>query len=202
MRTPIEFKKNLDEGKITLEMLGMAAYSVNKRAKNYRDAEQNYWRYKPKYSAIARERKEDFYRKKDTLLSIVDPVCFHLENSGYTKRIYDTEPDWFEQLENKTVVYSNEFFDEDLGDYCTFYDVWEEQKNLYRFYKIAGFSFHSPVKFGISEEEISTYMDDGMNVCEIDEIQSEGSVCTGLISAQFAYKVVELINSGNYELVE
>ena len=38
MRTPKDFSENIKNGIITTEMLNECLYSVNKRAKNYRDA--------------------------------------------------------------------------------------------------------------------------------------------------------------------
>ena len=40
MRTPKEYADNIKKGIITTSMLEAALYSVNKRAKNYRDAER------------------------------------------------------------------------------------------------------------------------------------------------------------------
>lgn len=42
MKTPAEFTKNLKEKVITEEMLEKALFSVNKRAKNYRDKKREY----------------------------------------------------------------------------------------------------------------------------------------------------------------
>lgn len=42
MKTPKRFTDNLKNRVITKEMLGVALYSVNKRAKNCRDKERSY----------------------------------------------------------------------------------------------------------------------------------------------------------------
>ena len=47
MRTPKDFSENIKNGIITTEMLNECLYSVNKRAKNYRDAKREcYGRYR------------------------------------------------------------------------------------------------------------------------------------------------------------
>lgn len=46
MRTPAAWTKNIRNGIITDEMLEAALFSVNKRAKNYRDKKREYSRYR------------------------------------------------------------------------------------------------------------------------------------------------------------
>lgn len=67
MRTPKEYTDNIKNGIITTSMLEAALYSVNKRAKNYRDAEREtkylYGRYS-KYADSSELKKMSFTRKK------------------------------------------------------------------------------------------------------------------------------------------
>ena len=76
-----EINKNLKNGLVTPEILGYAAYSVNKRAKNWRDKEreyreQNYYfrrynrYYDDKYNneERARDKKEEYYKLKDSII--------------------------------------------------------------------------------------------------------------------------------------
>lgn len=80
MRTPKEYTDNLKKKIITENMLLDCLYSVNKRAKNYRDKEREYRQYYrrnryayDKYGNIDRcqEMKEEYYSKKEKLLSIL-----------------------------------------------------------------------------------------------------------------------------------
>lgn len=91
MKTTKDFTKKLHEGIITTEMLGMAVYSMNKRAKNYRDKQASYREhriyskfyrgyYRDKYhnEDQCRLKKEEYYQKKEELLRIVKPVAIHI----------------------------------------------------------------------------------------------------------------------------
>ena len=70
MKTPKEYSDNLKSNIITRDMLIDCLFSVNKRAKNCRDKEQEYrefYRYMPyvrdKYHSVAsyREKKNEYY---------------------------------------------------------------------------------------------------------------------------------------------
>ena len=67
MKTPKEYTDNIKKGIITTSMLEAALYSVNKRAKNYRDAEHKarcqYGRYS-KYADSSEWEKISFTRKR------------------------------------------------------------------------------------------------------------------------------------------
>lgn len=95
MRTPNEWAKNLKKGIVTDEMLGAAIFSVNKRAKNWRDKQNEYrnvrWEsraygiwYRDYYDneSNARAKKEKYYKMKETLLKYVEPKCLHIDNNG------------------------------------------------------------------------------------------------------------------------
>lgn len=74
MRTPKDFSENIKNGIITTEMLNECLYSVNKRAKNYRDAKREcYGRYRDSNEC----KEKNFYHKKEKLLSVITPVCIH-----------------------------------------------------------------------------------------------------------------------------
>lgn len=94
MRTTKEYKENVEKNIITEEMLGDALYSVNKRAKNYRDKERAYRNYFREnryaydvhnYVERFRDTKEAYYDMKDKLLSIVSPMAIHIEKD----EVYD-----------------------------------------------------------------------------------------------------------------
>lgn len=94
MRTPKEYTNNLNRKIITPDMLGAALYSVNKRAKNYRDRQAEYreirqscrmWGeyYYDRYDneTKCRLKKEEYYNYKDELLSVITPTCIHKEKN-------------------------------------------------------------------------------------------------------------------------
>lgn len=135
MRTPKEYTDNLKKKTITESMLLDCLYSVNKRAKNYRDKERGYRQYYrgnryayDKYGNVDRCQvmKEEYYSQKEKLLSVLEPTCIHKEFIGYKRiRIYDYEPEYRKNLKN--FVWENCFFDPEEDREVWFGDV--EDKN-------------------------------------------------------------------------
>ena len=96
MRTNSEYQKNLRNKIITTSMLEDALFSVNKRAKNYRDAKRE-CRYSQKYYNSAEGKEQKFYEKKDKLLKLIEPICIHKEFMGYeTVRVKSNRSDFDE----------------------------------------------------------------------------------------------------------
>lgn len=86
MKTPSIYNKNIKNKIITDEMVALCLYSVNKRAKNYRDKEREYsrWRYLMyNYEEDARQKKEEYYAKKDKLLTLLKPLAIHKQEYKY-----------------------------------------------------------------------------------------------------------------------
>lgn len=204
MRTPKEYTDNIKKGIITTSMLETALYSVNKRAKNYRDAERKtkhqYGRYS-KYADSSEWKKNEFYSKKDKLLSILEPICIHKEFAGYERtRIYDYEQHYadrrFYAWAHNQIVWENYYFDHDTGMYVEFFDAEDRSQKKYRYYlyyNIGHHTFHTPInnleKYNLPVKEIGTldtYGDDYLDLC----------------SVQFVDKVIALINSGEYQYVQ
>ena len=91
MRTPKDYQNKLKDRVITKQMLLDCLYSSNKRAKNYRDKEReyrDYFRYNryayDKYDNVdkCKQKKEEYYKQKEFMLSILEPVCIHKELYG------------------------------------------------------------------------------------------------------------------------
>lgn len=92
-------------------MLVDCLYSVNKRAKNYRDKERKQRAYSRCHRYVdnsafiegAREKKLEMYRMKDMLLQILTPICIHKEFIGYkTERIYSYEIEEYKSIRNNS----------------------------------------------------------------------------------------------------
>lgn len=82
-----EIKKSLKKGIVSDNMLAEAAFSYNKRAKNYRDRQREYaeirrthkyWHDKYDNEDKAREKKEEYYSKKEEVLHYKNPVKIHV----------------------------------------------------------------------------------------------------------------------------
>jgi hypothetical protein len=174
------FKKNLAKGEVTMEMLGMATYCYNKRAKNMRDNERmwrDYYRkhryYVDKYGTVDKYKgiKEEYYGKKDECLAFVKPTALHIVERERTER------DWYGICEEY--------------DYETF--TFNE---YYMLYTIGSYSFHHP----ITEEEFKK-MKDTLPVEEIGDLVTEGDDIENLMSVQTADRIRNGLKSGEYKLV-
>lgn len=159
------FLKNIKNGIITKEMLALAIYSVNKRAKNARDKAEEYhqegiccreWGIYNPYAFLnasqAKSNKIKYYDMKKKLLSIVEP--------NYIHRV-------------------------EVCDSVKWFFVYE----------VSGYCFHSPI-----DEE--TALNSELKIVKIEDFETTGKEIIGLMSVQFVRKIIELIKSGNYTLVE
>ena len=202
MRTPKEYEQQIKKGMITSQMLSDCLFSMNKRAKNYRDSEQRY-RQKSMYNRYwfdrydqeqkNREKKEEYYRKKEKLLAVVSPLCIHREECNKTVRHYDYEPGYGEIKAGNVVKYG-EYYDRETESYVSFVDAQETEYRYYLFYDLNhGHTFHTPIR--------STEGYD-LPVVDIGVLQTFGSDTDALISVQFVDKVLALIESGQYTYAE
>lgn len=200
MRTPKEYIDNLKKKIITEEMLGVSLYSVNKRAKNYRDKERSYR--KSRYDVYDneeknRERKESYYKIKEQLLSVLIPTCIHKEAHKQKRRYYEYECD-LHSFNPEDVVNQNEYYDRDLGEYVQFVDVQETDYRYYLYYKLGDYSFHTPIN---NDDELKILLE-LHDVEEVSEIVTSGKMITDLISMNFVHKLLAVIESGEYQLVD
>ena len=204
MRTPTEYSKNLKNHVITMQMLLDCLYSSNKRAKNWRDKERE-WR-SCRYDEYdneskARDKKEGYYQQKETMLSVLKPVCIHKEmiERQYRKRIYDYEDEYEEYLNEDAFFYTGEYWDNDLKEYVQFGDVYVDGNPIYHYYLFydvgSNHTFHTP----INEEDVCLY---DLEVKLINQIYTTGYDIADLLSNQFVTKVVDLIKSKDFKLVE
>lgn len=221
MQTPKDWSENLKKNVITEEMLGAAAYSVNKRAKNCRDKKREYrHRYDQYHNAEQYEAKEEeYYRQKEILLSVVRPVCIHCEHQGFERlRHYDYEPDFFEALARclpaGTICWSNSYVS---GGYRERgWDGWEwyggtttyffdellldkEQIRYYLYYALEDHTYHHP----IDEKDVEMYREKyGIEVQHIGFLDTSGRDIADLASPAFVKKLIALIQTKQYTYVE
>lgn len=201
MRTPKEYTDNLKKNIITEEMLAVSLYSVNKRAKNYRDKERSYRQYR-RYDTYNneeknREKKEEYYKIKEKLLSVLIPTCIHKEEHRRKRRYYEYECD-LDSFLPEQIVNQNEYYDRELREYVQFVDVYETVYNHYLYYKIGDYSFHTPIN---DDDELRILLK-LHDVEEVSTIVTSGKAITDLISMNFVKKLLEVIESGEYQLIE
>lgn len=204
MKTPKSYNDNLKQNIITKDMLVDCLFSVNKRAKNCRDKEQEYrdfYRYTPyvrdKYHNVAsyREKKSEYYEQKEKLLTLIQPTCIHQEDSSRRRRIRDYEPEYRKFARKGKYVHDGSYFDCVRDEYICFIDIIEPVKKYYLFYDLGTCSFHSPIE----EEQLSSYT--GLEVKNIGQLKTKGKEIGELISVQFVKKVIDLIESDTYTYV-
>ena len=215
MRTPKNYTQSVNDKKITNEMIAECIYSVNKRAKNYRDKirkykDDRYNLYTERNIENAKGEMENYYTMKEEMLTVFEPSLIHRQYVGEEKkRVFSTEKDYDKLLQEKSndIIWKSgysvkdsedsedseesievEFFDYKLG----------RKKYLYfLFYEIGEYSFHLP----ISEQKAKKYTN--LQIKEIDkDFKTHGANIEGLLSTQFVNKVLSLLQSGDYTIVE
>lgn len=204
MKTPTVYMNNLKNNIITMQMLSDCLYSSNKRAKNWRDKEKEY-RDKSKNNRYwcdtynseekAREKKEEYYRQNEIMLSILNPVCIHRECVGYERRrIYDYEPDYTSYMGE--YVWENSYYDREDDSRVYFGDIELLNHPIYHYYLFYDFgsdhTFHTPI------QNIEEY---NLEIKDIDHLKTTGYDIADLLSNQFVKKVIDVISSNNFTLI-
>ena len=203
MKTPKLYSDLLKKKQLTTEMIAECIYSVNKRAKNYRDKVREYRKspYHPHLqdnidNAIA--KKLEYYGMKEELLKPFAPTVIHKQFVKNTKRVYSYEEDYQKLLVEKEgdIIWKGNYFDHEQNTKIHFFDYHTENNLYFFYYEIGGFSFHKPIN---EVEAIKS----GLNIVEIDEnFKTYGRNIEDLLSVPFVRKVLNLLNSGDYTIVE
>lgn len=198
MRTPKEWSDNLKTGLITGEMLNAALFSVNKRAKNYRNSKRLQW---GTYRDISEAKQNQMYDKKDKLLSILKPVCIHKEKLNSERiRVYDYQSKYdnllLEKARQNKIVWMNSYLDYNDYTIVSFFDYYTDKVTYkyYLFYELGTRSYHIPIT------DITEYPD--LEVIEISNLKTDGEDIADLVSVQFVDKILSLIESNQYTYIE
>ena len=207
MRTPKRYTDLIKNKKITNQIIAECIYSVNKRAKNYRDKiedsnQAGFYKYKEINNEQAKEQKERYYSMKEDLLLNFSPKLVHKQYVGEKRqRVYSYQKN-YEKLYNEKrndIVWENSYYDYDRNKEVDFFDYsLGEKKYLYfLYYEICEYSFHTP----ITEERVEKNTQ--LEIKEIDEnFQTHGANIVDLLSTQFVQKVIDLLDSGDYTIIE
>lgn len=207
MRTPKRYTDLIKNKKITNQIIAECIYSVNKRAKNYRDKiedsnQAGFYKYKEINNEKAKEQKERYYSMKEDLLLSFSPKLVHKQYVGEKRqRVYSYQKN-YEKLYNEKrndIVWENSYYDYDRNKEVDFFDYsLGEKKYLYfLYYEIGEYSFHTP----ITEERAEKNTE--LEIKEIDEnFQTHGADIVDLLSTQFVQKVIDLLDSGDYTIIE
>lgn len=207
MRTPKKYNDLIKNKEITNKIIAECIYSVNKRAKNYRDKIKDYnqagfYKYKENNIENAKEQKEKYYSMKDDLLLNFSPKLIHKKYDGEKRqRVYSYQKNYAKLYNEKIndIVWENSYYDYDRNKEVDFFDYsLGEKKYLYfLYYEIGEYSFHTP----ITEERVEKNTQ--LEIKEIDEnFQTHGADIVDLLSTQFVQKVIDLLDSGDYTIIE
>ena len=207
MRTPKRYTDLIKNKKITNQIIAECIYSVNKRAKNYRDKIEDYkqagfYRYKENNIENAKEQKEKYYSMKEDLLLNFSPKLIHKKYDGEKiQRVYSYQKNYTKLYNEKIndIIKENSYYDYDRNKEVDFFDYsLGEKKYLYfLYYEIGEYSFHTP----ITEERLEKNTQ--LEIKEIDEnFQTHGADIVDLLSTQFVQKVIDLLDSGDYTIIE
>lgn len=207
MRTPKKYNDLIKNREITNKIIAECIYSVNKRAKNYRDKIKDYnqagfYKYKENNIENAKEQKEKYYSMKDDLLLNFSPKLIHKKYDGEKRqRVYSYQKNYAKLYNEKIndIVWENSYYDYDRNKEVDFFDYsLGEKKYLYfLYYEIGEYSFHTP----ITEERVEKNTQ--LEIKEIDEnFQTHGADIVDLLSTQFVQKVIDLLDSGDYTIIE
>ena len=206
MKTPKLYNELVNEKKMTNEIIAECIYSVNKRAKNYRDKIKEYknGRFHQHLESNIEKAEEEMgkcYQLKEEFLKVFTTNLIHKQFIGEKKkRVYSYEKNYEKLLKEKTndIFWKNSYYDYDKDMEVEFFDYHlGTKKYLYfLYYEIGEYSFHSAVSEKIAESNTE------LEIQEIDEnFKTHGSKIEGLLSMQFVKKVLELLQSEDYTIV-
>ena len=210
-------------------MLEAALFSVNKRAKNWRDKKREYKRYRHAnydYAGEAEAQENRMYKKKDLLLSAVKPVCIHQESWGCERqRIYNFGTEYSDAelsaIYKGLIVHTGSFVSHShsrsrYDDYDG-YDGYDEYDDYDPYGYVTTFAdvedpenerTRSYLFYVVGEHSFHTPIDNDkvanypdLPVYFIGKLETSGKEIGDLASVQFVDKVIALIQSGSFSYV-
>ena len=132
-----DYQDNLKKKIITEEMLADCLYSVNKRAKNYRDKANEYKGYYGKYHQAVDsqyDKMKQYYKYKEDLLTYVKAIRIHKQFIGNERiRVYSYEKNYYRVYFNKykenKIVWENSYYDYNRDEWNIEYEITVEDLN-------------------------------------------------------------------------
>ena len=181
---------NLKNGIITNEMLSLCLYSVNKRAKNYRDMESKYRNSNDYYhnEERYRDKKNYMYELKNKMLEYLKPKCIYYIKSISKVRVRNDE-DGYYNIKKEDVIRKGFFIDRDTKEEVEFKDVYAEDYEYYKYYQVDDFGFHIPIDDFEADEKLE--------IIEIQDLTTFGKDINDLVSMQFVKKTLETLKASN-----
>ena len=196
MKTPKDYEKTIAAGVVTEKILSEVLYSINKRAKNYRDAKRRYSnsKYESNYEK-ALEKEQKFYSMKDDILSYLKPVKIHKEEKikDYYIKYYDYEVE-YDMIDD--YVRTGGYFDRESQEYVDFKVVRETEiiELYFLLYELGEYTFHIPIE----AKSVEGYE---LPVEVITDFITEGKDVNELLSSQFCSKVHKGLIEGTIKII-
>ena len=200
MRTPKSYSNLVNSNKITLEILGEVIYSINKRAKNWRDQKRRYKYYdKYDYYGTALENEEKYYKMKSDILEKLEPIVIHKEIrfNSERKRIYNTD-DKYDKIDPSIVIKKGRKKNKKTGEVKKFKVIKNkiDVSVYYLYYEVGKYTFHQP----INKTELKKY--NHLEICDLYDLITYGKDINELLSTQFCKKVYEKLMDGSLEIID
>lgn len=203
MKTPKDYNDLIKQGKINENIVGEVLYSINKRAKNWRDKKREYknMRYYTKYDPYdtALENEEKYYNMKSNILSKFKPIKIHheIKINTYHEKIYDYDEKYYE-IKDEDVVRKGMYYDEIIKETVEFKVISVVSQNhlYFKYYEVGEYAFHEP----IDEEDLPQYKES--SIIEIKDFITKGKNINDLLSTQFCKKVYDKLMNGELEIIK
>lgn len=193
MKTPKEYKQSVDNGVVTPKIIGDVIFSLNKRAKNMRNQERYYrnlyrgsgWSDRYDSEEKYREKKEQYYQKKEKLLEMLNPTHIHVtEEKVFSTVSEDFDGyDGYEYHEDYEVLETFQEYNQDIREYETYMKISYRERKYFLFYEIGGRSFHTPIDF--------IPKDNHLPIVKLEKLTTYGEDIGKLLSVQFCNKVLD-----------
>lgn len=205
MHTPEEYARSIKDRIITEPILSNCLYSANSRLTNWRERErefqirmgENHFLYdRYEFQDRCESQKSKYIHQEEVLLSILQPICIQKEFAGYLRqRVYENEDRYDYLRRTGSFVNENFYFDQSAGTEVWYGDLELRDQPQYRYYLLyaaGGREFHHM----IGENDVDEW---GLTVEEIGTLERVKFERKELLSPQFVTKVIDLIESGDYQ---
>ena len=199
MKTPKEWRDLVAKKQVTELMIGQVLFSINKRAKNYREQKRKYQNsqayFATSYLANYEEKKATLYQMKKEILAVFSPTAIHttLYTHDFIQKVYQDEVA-YQALRPKDVLYTG--FSQTTGLPFKAILITRSRKVFFLLYEIAGYSFHQPIE----KEELAAFPF-LKQYALTENFQVAGQDPATLLSLQFCRKVHQLMVRGDFTIV-
>lgn len=201
MKTPKKYSDLVNQNKITEEILGEVIYSINKRAKNWRNQKRKYKNYLlDQYDSYdnAVDNEKKYYKMKSDMLEKFEPIKIHkeLRFRNFQRKVSEKDLE-YNQLDDSDIFRKEIKTDRATGEKVMYKLVRckLDDSLYYLYYEIGGYTFHQPIE----KSELENFKD--LKIDVLEDFETFGRDTTELLSVQFCKKVYEKFMDNKLEIV-